>query len=185
MLHFSRQEILWSFMHENCLPDNRRMKLVKDDRLDELVHLSVELFGMVKDYAPLVTEYCSEFLLDVCLQKAKDAIQAMKTGKSSTVMSDYMRTTMEYCEKFKSDPTALELMRVKWTHAMAFFSSTQARGTRDPLTKAGVDVLNQIVYFSRFIDKLHLQMIDVGSLKDLFYFREPLTQLFERSLELP
>ena len=51
MLSFARYEILWSFIHANCLPDNRRIKdPVTDDRLDELIHWSVELYRMIEDY---------------------------------------------------------------------------------------------------------------------------------------
>jgi len=191
-LSLSKEEVLWYFRHIKAqAPKLYGKKInedeIRDNKISELLYLIDRLSQLIRSNKRIIQQYYLEYLKGADRKKLAEVCDGGFMGSVGTGISQIVRSIIDELGAINIDQALrgradFKALRLNWYRAEASLSSVQSTV---PLMKVkhAVDRLNLIAQHSRFVDEIDSLMDQYASLKQLWYFKETLFEIFTRSIK--
>jgi len=183
-----KEEILWYLRHRDEEPTKGKAKprpeLWVDGSISELFYLLEELNVSVRQNH---REYTSLYALEFVKSKIGDVRKLYNEVSQAAMLNPLVKQMMEsILQDLQSAnvSSSFRRMRENWLYTSMIFSETQSGNSSRP-TKALMQLMSSLVWSSKNIDDIEGQIKNYGSLHNLWYFLNPVNDIFQQSLRTP
>eukprot|EP01137_Pigoraptor_chileana_P037645 Opistho-2@35033 len=193
VLNMARDEVVWYIRHFEQQPPKTKAKMREEDFQDatigEIIHLILELAGIVRQHSKVIQRYYVQFLSGYDLQqvKAQDVISRAAVPDEESLLlnavTEYL-ASLSVRQVDEGPRFNLDGLRLDWFRLQSLMS-----GTKAPLSMSQnltlVKRLNAAMFHSKCVDSVEQLVRDSCGLGDMWFFRKVVADHFEKSLAHP
>ncbi|KAF0973999.1 hypothetical protein FDP41_006462 [Naegleria fowleri] len=179
-ISMARSEIMWYFHHNNYiskLPNQKKVKEVKETLISEMIYLMDEMLYVCVQHREVIRKYSLKIIRGLYYTKLRGLIEqcrgVLDLAKVSHII-DSILNDIQNTEDF-------EALRLNWKRVEAFLSSFQFKQSLPELTMLFA-TMTKIVVFSKHVDGLYDELVEKGSLKQLYFYKEDVDKIFSDGL---
>lgn len=179
-LSYAKEEILWWFRNKN--PPNKSkisdLSYFEENDITEIIHLVIQFQHEIIKSKSIISQYYVEYLNNADYNRLSDLISDSNITK--TLDSDTKSTISGLLEILKSAKVNDNFsgVRQQWYETEINILKT-GNAASDAVTPL-MDKVYQILLHTKYVDSIEELLSEIVSLRELWYFRESLQQIFDR-----
>eukprot|EP01125_Pyxidicula_operculata_P020595 TRINITY_DN7641_c0_g1_i1.p1 TRINITY_DN7641_c0_g1~~TRINITY_DN7641_c0_g1_i1.p1 ORF type:complete len:1170 (-),score=225.67 TRINITY_DN7641_c0_g1_i1:25-3507(-) len=180
-LGYAKHEIFVFFRHYNKTVKSKQKPQVFDDVcIPHLIYLIFQLSELINDHQDLIKEYYVEYLKVNALQVKEFASVFQALGKEGTSFID------EFVDLLSNATTDIPVghfqpIRQKWLtlqYKILLKSNPVNFSKTETILK-----LNRVIQHTRYVDSFQHILSETSSLRELWYYKDGLKDIFEASIK--
>jgi NCK-associated protein 1 len=176
-LALSRHEILWYFRHLEF--QTKKYRDVDETHIAEIVHLVDEMSSLCLKHREVISKYHKQILARLYHKRVGQLLDLTK----SRFEGGYVLSIMESIVKDLASADSFHAMRLNWKRAEAFLSGYQFKNSmQDPNCRSMFITMQKVYQLSRNVDEIEVQLVEKGSLKELYFYSKQLETVFNDTL---
>jgi len=186
-LALSKYEVLWFFRHYKEVIKSRSFAKAgsnyDDNRITSLIYDLFQFTELICDHTDLIRDYYIEFLYREDLPYLKEVRDLVKStmNQDGGEMLEELIQVLTNIESGEIKSYDFESIRQQWYQAQLKFVLKQSTVLISKINDI-IPKINQIMFRTRIVDSLPLLLSESTSLRELWYSKEKLQEIFERSI---
>lgn len=178
-ISMARNEIMWYFHHNGYVPKSaqKKFKEVKETLISEMIYLMDEMMYVCVQHRDVIRKYSLKIIRGLYYNKARQLIEEHKAKLELAKVTGIMESIMSDIQNSED----FEAMRLNWKRVESFLSGYQFKQTLPEMTLL-FNTMTKIVVFSKHVDGLYDELVEKGSLKQLYFYRADVDKIFSEGL---
>lgn len=178
LLHLSKEEVLWYFRHFGYVPKYsiKKFKERIDPFIAEFFYFMDEIIKLCLNHKNVISTYSMEFIRRCYLNQVTTMY-----NEQSSVFEGQTKTIMDSVISDLTNGTNFVAMRLNFKRIQAYLSGYRFKHAQTAV-KDLFSKLNTVMLLSRHVDEIEMQIDESCSLKELYYYRPIVHNIFKSSL---
>lgn len=152
-----------------------------DDTIPELIYLIDEIYHLCMQHQEVIRTYYADILKRLYLRQATELYDQHKQ-KFEPIIAQVFERIIQDIQSCGSDSN-LEGLRLNWKRLLAYLSGANFRANlQDSSLRMLFQTLNKVYAFSRHVDEIEQQLIELSSLKELYFYHTNVIKIFKNGL---
>ncbi|KAL9645115.1 hypothetical protein ABK040_001973 [Willaertia magna] len=180
-ISMAKSEIMWYFNHNGYVPKTgqRKFKEVKETHISEMIYLVDEMIYVCMIHKEVIRKYSLNIMRGLYYNKLKGLIEENKARLDQAKVLHVMDSILNDIQTTED----FEAMRLNWRRLEAFLSGYQFKqALTEHKTQQLFNTMMKIVVFSKHVDGLYEELVELGSLKQLYYYKNDVDTIFTEGL---
>ncbi|KAL0486525.1 Nck-associated protein [Acrasis kona] len=178
LLALSRHELLWYFRHLEW--NSKKYREVQDQDIAELVHLVEDMSQTCLKHREVIRTYHRKLLQGLYGPRTSNILESCRARFEGGQVLNVMQSIVDHINQSDSD---LKALRLNWRRAEAYMSGYQFKASMlDQNCRLMFQTMLKVYELSRNIDEIEMQLVEKGSLKELYFYNKQVDQVFKDTL---
>ena len=175
----AKSEIMWYFNHNDYIPKiaSKKLKQVKETHISEMIYLMDEMMYVCVQHRDVIRKYSLKIMRGLYHNKVRQLVEETRTRLEQAKVTHVMESILNDIQNTED----FEALRLNWRRVESFLSGYQFKQSLGEFQNL-FTTMTKVFTFSKHVDGLYDELVERGSLKQLYFYKNHVDKIFQDGL---